>query len=355
MAKKKPKEKDLNPSGEQMSVTQITDIVRKEFGEEAIVNFEEGVKQNVPVISTGSLVLDKALGIGGLPRGRIVEVKGPEASGKTTVCLHTAANAQKTGGIVAFVDTEHALDPKYAELVGVSVEDLLLSQPNTGEEALGIVETLLKTRSVALIIVDSVAALIPRAELEGKMGDAHMGLQARLMSQACRKLTGRIQKSNTLVIFTNQIRMKIGVVWGSPETTSGGNALKFYASVRLDIRRTGSEKDKDDNIISNNVKIKVIKNKLAPPFKIAETSIRFGVGFDYYGELLDMAVEEKLIKKSGKWFSYDGDNIGDGREKAIAFLKEDKDFSDSLYKFITEPPKKKKKKKKRKKKKKGKK
>jgi recombination protein RecA len=273
------------------------------------------------VISTGSLSLDIALGIGGLPKGRIVEIYGPESSGKTTLALHAIAEAQKAGGTCAFVDAEHALDPGYARKLGCDVDNLLISQPDAGEQALEIADTLVRSGAVDVLVVDSVAALVPRAELEGEMGDSHMGLHARLMSQALRKLTGSISRSNTLVIFINQIRMKIGVMFGNPETTTGGNALKFYASVRLDIRRIGAIKDRE-TIVGNQTRVKVVKNKMAPPFKVVEFDIMYGEGVSKTGELIDLGVKAGVVEKSGAWFSYDGTRIGQGRENARTYLKE---------------------------------
>jgi recombination protein RecA len=277
-------------------------------------------------ISTGSLGLDIALGIGGLPRGRVIEVYGPESSGKTTLALHAVAEAQKKGGIAAYIDAEHALDPIYARKLGVDVDELLISQPDTGEQALEITDTLVRSGGVDIVVIDSVAALTPKAELEGEMGDQLPGLQARLMSQALRKLTGSISRSNTIVLFINQIRMKIGVMFGNPETTSGGNALKFYASVRLDIRRIGSIKDRDE-MVGNQTRVKVVKNKVAPPFKQVEFDIMYGKGISKTGELLDLGVKAGAVEKSGSWFSYDGTRIGQGREAARNFLEQNKDFA----------------------------
>ncbi|GAK34328.1 protein RecA [alpha proteobacterium Q-1] len=285
------------------------------------------------VISTGSLGLDIALGIGGLPRGRIIEIYGPESSGKTTLALHTVAEAQKKGGVAAFVDAEHALDPKYAKKLGVDVNELLISQPDTGEQALEIADTLVRSGAVDILVVDSVAALTPRAELEGEMGDSHVGLQARLMSQALRKLTGSISKSNCMVIFINQIRMKIGVMYGSPETTTGGNALKFYASIRLDIRRTGQIKDKED-IVGNATRVKVVKNKMAPPFKQVEFDIMYGEGISKTGELLDLGVKAGVVEKSGSWYSHDSQRIGQGRENAKTFLREHPEVADAIEQAV---------------------
>ncbi len=296
--------------------------IEKQFGKGSIMRLGEGeVAVDASSISTGSPSLDIALGIGGVPRGRVVEIYGPESSGKTTLSLHISAEAQKKGGTVAFVDAEHALDLAYARLIGVNTDDLLLSQPDTGEQALEITDILIRSGAVDLIVVDSVAALVPRAELEGDMGDAHMGLQARLMSQALRKLTSTISKSKTCVIFINQIRHKIGVFFGSPETTTGGNALKFYSSVRMDIRRIGQIKQ-GDAIIGNRIKVKVVKNKMAPPFKIAEFDILFNEGISREGDLLDLAVKSDIVDKSGSWFSYNGNRLGQGREAVRRFLKD---------------------------------
>lgn len=283
----------------------------------------------VEAVSTGSLGLDIALGIGGLPKGRIIEIFGPESSGKTTLALHTVAETQKAGGIAAFVDAEHALDPVYAKKLGVDVNELLISQPDTGEQALEIADTLVRSGAIDILVIDSVAALTPRAELEGEMGDSHVGLQARLMSQALRKLTGSISKSNCMVIFINQIRMKIGVMYGNPETTTGGNALKFYASVRLDIRRTGQIKDKED-IVGNATRVKVVKNKVAPPFKQVEFDIMYGEGISKIGELIDLGVKAGVVEKSGSWYSYDSQRIGQGRETVKKFLAENPEIADSI-------------------------
>ena len=287
----------------------------------------------IEAISTGSLGLDIALGIGGLPRGRVVEVYGPESSGKTTLALHVIAEAQRNGGTAAFVDAEHALDPVYAKKLGVDVDELIVSQPDTGEQALEIVDTLVRSNAVDVLVIDSVAALVPRAEIEGEMGDSHVGLQARLMSQALRKLTGSISRSRCLVIFINQVRMKIGVMYGNPETTTGGNALKFYASVRLDIRRTGQIKDRDD-IVGNATRVKVVKNKVAPPFKQVEFDIMYGQGISKVGEILDLGVKAGLVEKSGAWFSYDSVRIGQGRENAKQYLLENPDVAQRIENAI---------------------
>ncbi len=294
--------------------------IEKQFGQGAIMKLGEGHKIDVETIPSGSLSLDLALG-GGIPKGRIIEIYGPESSGKTTLALHVLAEVQKTGGLAAFVDAEHALDPEYAAKIGVKLPDLLISQPDTGEQALEITETLVRSQAVDVVIVDSVAALVPRAEIEGEMGDSHMGLQARLMSQALRKLTGVVSKSKTTVIFINQLRMKIGVMFGNPETTAGGQALKYYASVRLDIRRTEQIKD-GDAVIGNHVKVKVVKNKVAAPFKVAEFDIMYNEGISAAGDLIDLAVKHELVAKSGAWYEYNGEKIGQGREAAKQFLKD---------------------------------
>ena len=285
------------------------------------------------VISTGSLGLDIALGIGGLPRGRIIEIYGPESSGKTTLALHVIAEAQKAGGTCAFIDAEHALDPAYARKLGVSIDDLLISQPDAGEQALEIADTLVRSGAIDVLVIDSVAALVPRAELEGEMGDNHMGLHARLMSQALRKLTGSISKSRAMVIFINQIRMKIGIMFGNPETTTGGHALKFYASVRLDIRRIGAIKEREQ-VIGNQTRVKVVKNKMAPPFKVVEFDIMYGEGVSKRGELLDLGMQAGVVEKSGSWFSHDGQRIGQGRENAKIFLRDNPEISDAIERAI---------------------
>jgi recombination protein RecA len=297
--------------------------IEKEFGKGSIMRLgnEEAMVKDVEAISTGSVSLDIALGVGGLPRGRIIEIYGPESSGKTTLALHAIAEAQKKGGIAAFIDAEHALDVGYARKLGVRTDDLLISQPDTGEQALEITETLVRSGAVDVLVIDSVAALVPKAELEGEMGDAHMGVQARLMSQALRKLTGTISKSSTIVIFINQIRMKIGVMFGNPETTTGGNALKFYATQRLDIRRIGAIKD-GEQVIGNRTRVKVVKNKVAPPFKEVEFDIMYGQGISREGDVLDLASNDDIIEKSGTWFSFNGERIGQGREQSKAFLRE---------------------------------
>ena len=300
--------------------------IDRAFGKGSAMRLGSREAIEIETISTGSLGLDIALGIGGLPRGRVVEIYGPESSGKTTLALHAVAEAQRNGGVAAFVDAEHALDPIYARKLGVDVDNLIVSQPDTGEQALEITDTLVRSNAVDILVVDSVAALVPRAEIEGEMGDSHVGLQARLMSQSLRKLTGSISKSKCLVIFINQLRMKIGVMYGNPETTTGGNALKFYASVRLDIRRTGQIKERDE-IIGNTTRVKVVKNKLAPPFKQVEFDIMYGQGVSKLGEVLDLGVKAGLVEKSGAWFSYDSIRIGQGRENAKAFLKENPEIA----------------------------
>lgn len=308
--------------------------IERQFGTGSIMRLGEGMKAHVETIPTGSLSLDLALG-GGLPKGRIIEIYGPESSGKTTLALHTVAEVQKRGGLAAFVDAEHALDPEYASKIGVNLDELLISQPDTGEQALEITETLVRSGAVDTVIVDSVAALVPRAEIEGEMGDAHMGLQARLMSQALRKLTGIVSKTKCSVIFINQLRMKIGVMFGNPEVTAGGNALKYYSSVRLDIRRTEQIKDGDQSV-GNHVKVKVVKNKIAAPFKIAEFDIMFNEGISKAGDLIDLAVKYELVKKAGAWFSYGDEKIGQGREAAKQFLKDHPDVMETLDTKIRE-------------------
>jgi recombination protein RecA len=308
--------------------------IERHFGKGSIMRLgNAGKSMDVEVISSGSLGLDIALGIGGLPRGRVVEIYGPESSGKTTLALHAVAEAQKKGGICAFIDAEHALDPIYARKLGVKIDDLLISQPDAGEQALEIADTLVRSGAIDVLVIDSVAALVPRAELEGEMGDSQPGLQARLMSQALRKLTASINRSNTMVIFINQIRMKIGVMYGSPETTTGGNALKFYASVRLDIRRIGAIKERDE-VVGNQTRVKVVKNKLAPPFKQVEFDIMYGEGVSKAGELIDLGVKAGVVEKSGAWFSYDSQRIGQGRENAKAFLKSNPDVAAEIEKAI---------------------
>ena len=307
--------------------------IERQFGKGTIMKLGTRETIEVPSIPTGSFGLDNALGIGGLPKGRVVEIYGPESSGKTTLTLQIIAECQKAGGSAAFIDAEHALDPEYAKALGVDIDELLLSQPDTGEQALEVTDMLVKSGSLDVIVVDSVAALVPRAELEGDMGDSHVGLQARLMSQALRKITGSIQKSNTLVIFINQIRMKIGVMFGNPETTSGGNALKFYSSVRMDIRRVGAIKDKDE-IIGNTTRVKVVKNKVAPPFKVVEFDLMYGKGISKSGELIDLGAKAEILEKSGAWYAYKGEKIGQGRENAKSYLEQNAQVADEIEKAI---------------------
>jgi len=305
----------------QKALTAALNQIEKQFGQGSVMRMDDNKALNVETISTGSLGLDIALGAGGLPKGRVIEIYGPESSGKTTLTLHVVAECQKIGGTAAFIDAEHALDPVYAKKLGVDIDNLLVSQPDTGEESLEICDSLVRSNAVDIIVVDSVAALTPKAEIEGDMGDSHMGLQARLMSQALRKLTGHIKKSNCMVVFINQIRMKIGVMFGNPETTTGGNALKFYSSVRLDIRRTGAVK-KGDEVIGNETRVKVVKNKIAPPFKQANFEIIYGEGISYLGELINLGVAHNLISKAGAWYSYNENRIGQGKENAKQWLKE---------------------------------
>jgi recombination protein RecA len=309
--------------------------IERAFGKGSIMKLGQREALEIEAISTGSLGLDVALGIGGLPKGRIVEIYGPESSGKTTLALHCVAEAQKKGGACAFIDAEHALDPAYAKKLGVDIANLLISQPDAGEQALEIADTLVRSGAIDVLVIDSVAALVPRAELEGEMGDSLPGLQARLMSQALRKLTASISKSNTLVIFINQIRMKIGVMFGSPETTTGGNALKFYASVRLDIRRIGALKNGDD-VVGNQTRVKVVKNKVAPPFKVVEFDIMYGEGISKSGELIDLGEKAGVVEKSGSWFSYDGQRIGQGRENAKTYLREHPEVAQAIEKKVRE-------------------
>ena len=307
--------------------------IERQFGKGTVMRMGDQERVAIPSISTGSLGLDIALGIGGLPKGRVVEIYGPESSGKTTLTLHVAAEMQKAGGTAAFIDAEHALDPVYAQKLGVNLDELLISQPDTGEQALEIADTLVRSGAVDVLIIDSVAALTPRAELEGEMGDSLPGLQARLMSQALRKLTGSISKSNTLVIFINQIRVKIGVMFGSPETTTGGNALKFYSSVRLDIRRIGAIKQGED-VVGNQTRVKVVKNKVAPPFKQVEFDIMYGEGVSKMGELIDLGVKANVVEKSGSWFSYNSERLGQGRENAKQFLRDNPDIANTIEQAI---------------------
>ena len=317
------------------AVDQAISQIEKQFGRGSIMKMGDERAVDVPAISTGSLSLDLALGVGGVPRGRVVEIYGPESSGKTTLALHIAAEAQAKGGMVAFIDAEHALDPIYARNLGVDVDSLLVSQPDTGEQALDIAEILVRSGAVDALIIDSVAALVPRAEIEGEMGDQHVGLQARLMSQALRKLTATISKSRTCVIFINQIRMKIGVMFGSPETTTGGNALKFYSSQRLDIRRIGAIKEGDQHV-GNRTKVKVVKNKIAPPFKLAEFDIIYGQGISKEGDILDLGVSLDIVEKSGAWYSFEGERLGQGRENVKKFLAENTDIRDKIAAQVKE-------------------
>ena len=323
-------------NNKKQALTAALSQIEKQFGKGAIMRMGDGSTHRAhEVVSSGSLALDVALGIGGLPRGRVIEVYGPESSGKTTLTLQVIAEAQKVGGTAAFVDAEHALDPQYAENLGVNVEDLLVSQPETGEQALEITDMLVRSGAIDIVVIDSVAALTPKAEIEGEMGDRHVGLQARLMSQALRKLTANIQRSNCMVVFINQIRMKIGVMFGSPETTTGGNALKFYSSVRLDIRRIGALK-KGDEIIGNQTRVKVVKNKMAPPFRQAEFEILYGKGISKLGELIDLGVANGIVEKAGAWYSYEKDRIGQGKENARAFLTEHTEMAEDIERRLRE-------------------
>ncbi len=313
-----------------MAIEQALSQIEKQHGKGSIMRLGSTVRKlDVSKISTGALSLDVALGVGGLPKGRIVEIYGPESSGKSTLALHAIANAQKTGGVAVLIDAEYAFDPEYARNLGVDVDNLLVSQPDTGEQALEIVDTLVRSGAIDIVVIDSVAALVPAAEIEGEMGDSHMGLQARLMSQALRKLTGIIAKSNTCLVFLNQLRMKIGVMFGNPETTTGGNALKFYASCRLDIRRIATIKD-GDKAVGNRTRVKVVKNKVAPPFREAEFDIMYGQGISVEGDVLDLAVNNEIVEKSGAWFSYEGERLGQGREKVKDFLKENTDILEAI-------------------------
>jgi recombination protein RecA len=309
--------------------------IDRQFGKGSVMRLGDDVRAPIEVIPTGSIALDIALGIGGLPRGRVVEIYGPESSGKTTVALHAIANAQRAGGIAAFIDAEHALDPDYAQKLGVDTDALLVSQPDTGEQALEIADMLIRSNALDIIVIDSVAALVPRAEIEGEMGDSHVGLQARLMSQALRKLTGALHNSKTTAIFINQLREKIGVMFGSPETTSGGKALKFYASIRLDVRRIETLKDGQESV-GNRVRVKVVKNKMSPPFRQAEMDLMFGTGISREGGLIDVGVEQGFVRKAGAWYTYDGDQLGQGKENARAFLRDNPDLADELEKRIKE-------------------
>jgi recombination protein RecA len=323
----------MTDAAKQKALDAALSQIEKSFGKGSIMKLGKQEALEVEATSTGSLGLDIALGVGGLPRGRVIEIFGPESSGKTTLTLHVIAEAQKKGGTCAFIDAEHALDPVYARKLGVNVDELLISQPDTGEQALEIADTLVRSGAIDILVIDSVAALVPKAELEGEMGDSHMGLQARLMSQALRKLTGSISKSNTTIIFINQIRMKIGVMFGNPETTTGGNALKFYASVRLDIRRVGAIKDKEE-VIGNLTRVKVVKNKVAPPFRIVDFDILYGEGISKTGELIDLGVKANIIEKSGSWFSYNSQRIGQGKENARQFIKDNPAIADEIEKKI---------------------
>jgi recombination protein RecA len=325
----------IKDNGKQKGLDAAIAQLERAFGKGSIMRLGERPAQQVEVVPSGSLGLDIALGIGGLPRGRIVEIFGPESSGKTTLALHAIAEAQKLGGTCAFIDAEHALDPGYARKLGVDVDNLLISQPDAGEQALEICDTLVRSGAIDILVLDSVAALVPRAELEGEMGDSHVGLHARLMSQALRKLTGSISRTNTIVIFLNQIRMKIGVMFGSPETTTGGNALKFYASVRMDIRRIGSIKDKE-NVVGNSTRVKISKNKLAPPFREVEFDIMYGEGVSKAGEIIDLGVKAGVVEKSGAWFSFDSMRIGQGRENAKQFLRDHKDVAARIEALVRE-------------------
>lgn len=330
MAKETPLPAESSPAaGRQQALEIALGAIERQFGKGAIMTMGGTEPRPVASIPTGSLALDMALGIGGLPRGRIVEIYGPESSGKTTLTLSVIAQAQKSGGLAAFVDAEHALDPEYAKKIGVNLDELLISQPDTGEQALEIVETLVRSNAIDIIVIDSVAALVPRAEIEGEMGDAMVGVQARLMSQALRKITGAVAKSKTMVIFINQIRMKIGVMFGNPETTSGGNALKFYASVRMDIRR-GEQIKEGETAVGNRTKVKIVKNKIAPPFRVAEFDLLYAEGISREGDILDLGVQRGIVQKSGAWFQYDDQKIGQGREAARAFLKENPKLADEL-------------------------
>ncbi len=330
----KVKETEVNDNKVQALQAALSQIERS-YGKGSIMKLGDQEAIEIPAISTGSLGLDIALGIGGLPRGRIVEIYGPESSGKTTLTLHVVAEAQKIGGTCAFVDAEHALDPSYAKRIGVDIDNLIISQPDSGEQALEIADTLVRSGAVDVLVVDSVAALVPKAELDGEMGDQHMGLQARLMSQALRKLTASVAKSNALVIFINQIRMKIGVMFGNPETTTGGNALKFYSSVRMDIRRVGSIKDKE-NVIGNETRVKIVKNKVAPPFKTVDFDIMYNFGISREGEIIELGVQAGIVEKSGSWFSYNGDRIGQGKENARSWLKQNPKIANEIINKIKE-------------------
>ena len=335
MPTRKTKKDDTASPEKGKSLETAISQIETQFGPGTIMRMGEREVQSIPSISTGSVGLDLALGIMGLPKGRVVEIFGPESSGKTTLTLQVIAECQKQGGTAAFIDAEHALDPVYAEKIGVKIDDLLLSQPDTGEQALEVADIMVKSGGIDVLVIDSVAALVPRAEIEGEMGDHHVGLQARLMSQALRKITGSIKKSNTLVIFINQIRMKIGVMFGSPETTSGGNALKFYSSVRLDIRRIGTVKDGDE-VAGNETRVKVVKNKVSPPFRQAEFQILYNKGINRAGEILDIGVERKIVEKAGAWYAYDGEKIGQGKINASQWLKDNPNIAKKIEKQITD-------------------
>ena len=335
MPTKKTRKDETSSSEKGKSLETAISQIETQFGPGTIMRMGEREVQSIPSISTGSLGLDLALGIMGLPKGRVVEIFGPESSGKTTLTLQVIAECQKQGGTAAFIDAEHALDPVYAEKIGVKIDDLLLSQPDTGEQALEVADIMVKSGGIDVLVIDSVAALVPRAEIEGEMGDHHVGLQARLMSQALRKITGNIKKSNTLVIFINQIRMKIGVMFGSPDTTSGGNALKFYSSVRLDIRRIGTVKDGDE-VAGNETRVKVVKNKVSPPFRQAEFQILYNKGINRAGEILDIGVERKIVEKAGAWYAYDGEKIGQGKINASQWLKDNPNIAKKIEKQITD-------------------
>ncbi|WP_143961997.1 recombinase RecA [Litoribacter populi] len=327
----------MSANAEKLKALQLTiDKLEKTYGKGTVMKLSDNHVQDVPAISTGSLSLDMALGVGGIPRGRIVEIYGPESSGKTTLSMHCIAEAQKAGGLAAFIDAEHAFDKSYAEKLGIDTENLLISQPDSGEQALEIAEHLIRSGAIDIIVIDSVAALVPKGELEGEMGDSKMGLQARLMSQALRKLTGAIHKTGCSCIFINQLREKIGVMFGNPETTTGGNALKFYASVRLDIRRIGQIKESADNILGNRTKVKVVKNKVAPPFKVVEFDIMYGEGISKVGEVIDLGVEFEIVKKAGSWFSYEGTKLGQGRDAVKNLLLDNPDLMEELEKKIKE-------------------
>lgn len=321
----------MSNNAEKLKALQLTiDKLEKAYGKGAVMKLSDNKVQDIPAISTGSLGLDIALGVGGVPRGRVVEIYGPESSGKTTLTMHCIAEAQKAGGLAAFIDAEHAFDKVYAEKLGIDTENLLISQPDNGEQALEIAEHLIRSGAIDIIVIDSVAALVPKGELEGEMGDSKMGLQARLMSQALRKLTGAINKTGCTCIFINQLREKIGVMFGNPETTTGGNALKFYASVRLDIRRIGQIKESADNILGNRTKVKVVKNKVAPPFKVVEFDIMYGQGISKVGEIIDLGVEFDIVKKAGSWFSYNGEKLGQGRESVKTLLLDNPELMEEL-------------------------